>query len=88
MRPWGGILHSWAGCLGGSRGREDICHCVGPVGPDPPCWVQTMDTTAQACPVGTHSTTREDFPGKGVRGTGGIDLGRAEQGPGDWDHSG
>lgn len=61
---------------------------VGLVCPDPPCWVQTMDTTAQACPVGTHLTTREGFPGKGVCGTGGIDLGRAEQGPGDWDHSG
>ena len=37
---------------------------VGPVCPDPPRWAQTMESRAQACPVGTHSTTREGFPGR------------------------
>ena len=61
---------------------------VGPVCPDPPRWAQTMESRAQACPVGTHSTTREGFPGRRLHRTGGIDLGHPEQGPGGWVHSG
>lgn len=61
---------------------------VGPVCPDTPRWVQTVETRAQACPVRTHSTTREGFSGRGLHRTGGIDLGHPEQGPGGWDHSG